>query len=99
MATGSDISAVLSVAALVTLRPPYSQYSRDDEVAVFVYTPDIELSGRVLPIQWESLNPFETRSVTGTAVEAGKRQTIKVEQLDLDRSSARMQHQSTKLHR
>ena len=36
MATGREISAVLSAAAPVTLRPPYSQYSRPAEVAVFV---------------------------------------------------------------
>ena len=34
MATGSEISEVFSVAALVTLRPAYSQYSRPAEVAV-----------------------------------------------------------------
>ncbi len=36
MATGSDISAVLCAAATVGLRAPFSQYSRADEVALFV---------------------------------------------------------------
>lgn len=36
MATGSAISWVLSAAAPVTLRPPYSQYSRAADVAEFV---------------------------------------------------------------
>jgi hypothetical protein len=36
MATGSEISAVFCAAALVTFRPPFSQYSRADEVALFV---------------------------------------------------------------
>lgn len=37
MVTGSEISAVLSGAAKAGLRPPpYAQYSRPDEVALFV---------------------------------------------------------------
>src|SRR6266403_497458 len=36
MATGSEISAVFCAAALMTPRPPFSQYSRADEVALFV---------------------------------------------------------------
>jgi hypothetical protein len=36
MATGSAISWVFSVAALVTLRPLYSQYKRPAEVALLV---------------------------------------------------------------
>src|SRR6266446_4337422 len=36
MATGSEISAVFCAAALMTPRPPFSQYSRADETALFV---------------------------------------------------------------
>src|SRR5713226_7790402 len=36
MATGTEISLVICAAALVTPRPPFSQYNRADEVALFV---------------------------------------------------------------
>src|SRR5512142_2965372 len=36
MATGTEMSAVFSAVALVALAPRFSQYSRPDEVALFV---------------------------------------------------------------
>src|SRR5215212_1488812 len=44
MATGSEICSVFHAVELIALRPPFSQYSRPDEVALFVSQYSVTLS-------------------------------------------------------